>query len=141
MRVKARPIKDSYLDLIKEFPLRKLGNADEHREALAVFFRFAGRKKLDQGIVDYLDILADIISDYERLANYVVDTSKVSPAEVVRHLMNENGLTISGLARELGVGQSNLSEILSGKREWSKNVIRALCQRFFLNPILFLTQA
>jgi HTH-type transcriptional regulator/antitoxin HigA len=139
MTVKARPIKDRYLELIKEFPLRKLKNADEHRQALEIFGRFAGREKLEGGIVDYLDILADLIADHERRANYSIDASKVSAAEVVRHLMTENDLTISSLAREIGVGQSNLSEILSGKREWSKRVIKGLCDRFCLNPMLFLT--
>jgi antitoxin component HigA of HigAB toxin-antitoxin module len=51
--------------------------------------------------------------------------------------MEENDLTISALAREIGVGQSNLSDILSGKREWSKTVIKRLSDRFSLNPILF----
>ncbi len=76
--------------------------------------------------------------EYEKRAGHAIDTSKVTPAEVVRHLMVENDLTISRLAREIGVGQSNLSEILSGKRAWSKTVIRGLCERFSLNPMLFL---
>jgi antitoxin component HigA of HigAB toxin-antitoxin module len=139
MAVKTRKIKDSYFELISEFPLRKLVGKEEYRHALGIFARFAGREKLDDGIIAYMDILADVIADYERRAGHAIDTSKVSAADVVRHLMEENGLTISRLAREIGIGQSNLSEILSGKREWSKKAIKGLSERFSLNPMLFLS--
>ena len=138
MALKTRKIKDSYFDLVKEFPLRKLRHGEEHRQALAVMSRFAGRDKIDEGVVDYLAVLSDLIVEYERRAGHVIDTSKVRAAEVIRHLMAENDLTISGLAREIGVGQSNLSEMLGGKREWSKTVIRGLSERFSLNPMIFL---
>ena len=82
--------------------------------------------------------LAGLIADYEQHASFAIDTSKVSAADVVRHLMQENDFTITALAREIGVGQSNLSEMLGGKREWSKKVIKELAQRFSLNPMLFL---
>lgn len=138
MALKTRKIKDSYFELVKEFPLRKITDAGEHRQALAVLSRFAGREKVDDGVVDYLGVLTDLIAHYETRAGHAIDTSEVSAADVVRHLMTENDLTISGLAREIGVGQSNLSEMLSGKREWSKTVIRGLSERFSLNPMLFL---
>lgn len=138
MAIKTRKIKDSYFEMVKEFPLRKITGAGEHLQALAVVARFAGRDKIDEGIVDYLGVLTDLIAAYEKRAGHAIDTSEIGAADVVRHLMAENNLTISGLAREIGVGQSNLSEMLSGKREWSKAVIRGLSERFSLNPMLFL---
>lgn len=121
-----------------EFPLRKITGPGEHGQALAIVARFAGQEMIDEGIVDYLGVLIDLIVAYEKRASYATDTSGISAADVVRHLMAENNLTISGLAREIGVGQSNLSEMLSGKREWSKAAIRGLSERFSLNPMLFL---
>jgi antitoxin component HigA of HigAB toxin-antitoxin module len=138
MALKMRKVRDSYFDLVKEFPLRKIRSAEEHRQALALVSRFAGREKIDEGAVDYLGVLADLIVGYEKIAGQTIDTTNVTPVEVVRHLMNESGLTISGLAREIGVGQSNLSEMLSGKREWSKAAIRGISERFSLNPMFFL---
>ena len=137
MPVKTRKITDSYFEMINEFPLRKIRNTDEHRQALAVFSRFAGRDRIDRGIVDYLGVLAGLIAEYEKSAGYTIDVSGLRAADVVRHLMDENQLTISGLARELGIVQSNLSEMLSGKREWSKKAIKGLAGRFGLNPLLF----
>ncbi len=40
--------------------------------------------------------------------------------------------SISKLAREVGIDQSNLSEMLSGRRDWSKSAIRRLSERFAL---------
>lgn len=138
MALKARTITDSYFELVKQFPLRKINGAEEHRLALAVVARFASRPIIDRGVADYLGVLIDLVAEYERRAGYAIETSDVTAAEVVRHLMDENGLTISGLAREIGIAQSNLSEMLSGKREWSKTAIRRLSERFSLNPMLFL---
>ena len=138
MPVKSRKLRDSYLDLINEFPLRKIRDAREHQQALVVLGRYAGRPKLDDGVIDYLGVLGGLIAEYEVRAGLTIDVSGVDAGDIVRHLAAENGLTISGLAREVGVGQSNLSEMLSGKRNWSKKVIKSLCERFSLNPMLFL---
>src|SRR5258707_857299 len=102
MALRAWKIKDSYLALVKEFPLRKIGSAEEHRQALAVVSRFAGREKIDEGVMEYFAVLSDLIVEYESRAGYVMDKSKVTAAEVIRHLMAENDLTISGFAREIG---------------------------------------
>src|SRR6266540_2847870 len=110
MSLTTRKIKDSYFEMVKEFPLRKIRNAAEHRQALAMVARFVGRGIIDEGIVDYLGVLTDLIAEYEKHAGHVIDTSKVTAAEVIRHLIAENDLTVSGLAREIGIGQSNLSE-------------------------------
>ena len=38
-------------------------------------------------------------------------------------------MSVSALARAIGVPQSNLSEMLAGKRDWSKTAIRGLSRR------------
>ena len=56
-----------------------------------------------------------------------MDTSGVSAAELVRHRIEQRGMSVSAaLARAIGVPQSNLSEMLAGKRDWSKTAIRGL---------------
>ena|SRR2546421_7142094 len=131
--------KDAYLDLIKRLPLRRLKNESEHAEAVRALARASlqhqGTK--DSGALDYLELLADLIDQYERSARLKVDTSHRTPADVVRHLIQANSLTASGLARDLGLGQSNLSEMLSGRRDFSKKAIARLCERFGLGPAIF----
>ena len=116
---------DSYMELIGQFPLRRLRTATDHSKAKTLVLRLS-RPKLPRGTADYLDVLIDLIADFEKRSGHLADTSDLSTAELVRHRMEERGMSVSGLAREIGVPQSNLSEMLGGKRGWSKAAIRGL---------------
>ncbi len=131
--------KDAYLELVRRFPLRRLRSKAEHAQAVAVLTRVSLKHQgtRDRGVLDYMDILAGLIDEYEQAATLKLDTSNRTPADVIRHLMGANALTINRLAKEIGVGQSNLSEMLSGRRDFSKAAISKLCARFGLNPAVF----
>jgi HTH-type transcriptional regulator / antitoxin HigA len=75
-----------------------------------------------------MHVLGGIVEEYE--AEHVV-FPEVSGVELLRFLMKENGLTQASLAPICG-GKSNISEVLSGKRELSKSQIRGLSERFGL---------
>ena len=137
--VKPSAARDSYLHLVRRFPLRRLKNRQEHAEAVKVLRRvsLAHQGDRNSGILDYLDVLADLIDQFERTARLKADTSRTSPAGIVRHLMAANGLTVTELARQIGIGQSNLSEMLGGRRDFSKRAISGLRHRFGLNPEVF----
>jgi antitoxin component HigA of HigAB toxin-antitoxin module len=136
---KSSDIQDSYLDLVRRLPLRRLKNQQQHAQAVKVLGQVSllHQGSGDSGVVDYLDVLADLIDQYERAAQLKINTSQTSPAGVVRHLMNANGTTVSGLAREIGIGQSNLSEMLSGRRDFSKRAIAGIRDRFGISPAIF----
>lgn len=138
-RVRARVAGDNYLELVKQFPLRRLRGDAEHRQAVRFLTQtsLAHQKSRDGGVRDYLEMLAHIIDEYEQAAGLKMALAHADPASVVRHLMVEHRLTISGLAREIGIGQSNLSEMLSGRREFSKVAIGGLCERFGLEAGVF----
>lgn len=131
--------KDRYLELVKQFPLRRLKNESERADAVRFLtqtsLKHQGTK--DGGLLDYLDTLAHLIDEYERGARLRVDTAHTTPANVIRHLLQANGLSISGLAKQAGIGQSNLSEMLSGQRDFSKDAIAKLSARFGINPAIF----
>ena len=116
---------DSLMELIAQFPLQRLRTAADHSKAKTLVLRFS-RTKLLRGTADYLDVLIDLIADFEKRSGRTADTSDILLADLVRHRMEERGMSVSGLAREIGVPQSNLSEMLAGKRGWSKTAIRGL---------------
>lgn len=89
------------------------------------------------GIRGYLHILAELIDQFEKSARLKVDLAGQTAADVIGHLVEVNGLTVSGLAREIGMGQSNLSEMLSGRRDFSKAAIGKLCGRFGISAEVF----
>jgi antitoxin component HigA of HigAB toxin-antitoxin module len=52
--------------------------------------------------------------------------------------MQERGISTSAMAREIGIPQPNLSEMLNGRRDWSKAAIRGLSKGLKIRAERFL---
>lgn len=79
-------------------------------------------EKLSKDDVDQLEVLSFLVEDYEKKTIKLPD---VSPAEVIRFVMEQEGLTQKDLVPFIG-SKSRVSEVLSGKRELSLKMVRAL---------------
>jgi len=79
-----------------------------------------------------LDTLGTLIHAYEE-EHYPIPES--SGADILRFLMEENGITQSDLP-EVG-SQGVVSEILNGKRELNLRQIRGLAKKFKVSPAAF----
>lgn len=127
---------DDYLALINEFPLRPIRNRADYDRAAAVADRLALRDLTD-GESDYLDVLVELISAYDR-QHSTLGKSGDTPADRLRVLLEESGMTATQLADELDISRSAISMILSGVRDVSKVNAFKLGERFKLNPSYFL---
>jgi HTH-type transcriptional regulator/antitoxin HigA len=129
---------ESYLALIREFPLRPLRSEEELDAAIAMTHKLidqkVGGKGLDEQEFDYLDILSDLIHAYEAKTNPLPD---MDPVRALRHLLEENGITQAQLAEETGLAVTTISEILNGRRNISPKARKALAERFRVSPSLF----
>jgi antitoxin component HigA of HigAB toxin-antitoxin module len=132
-------VSDSYLELIAEFPLRRIKTVAEHTKAKKLVSRLSAGGA-DPGAAEYFDVLIDLVADYEKRSEQVIDGSTLSAAELIRHRIEERGMSVSSLARLIGVPQSNLSDMLSGKRAWSKSAIRGLSAHLNIRAERFLTR-
>jgi antitoxin component HigA of HigAB toxin-antitoxin module len=128
---------DSYLELIYEFPLRRIKTPAEHAKAKKLVIRLS-TKDADRGTAEYLDVLVDLIASFEKGTEQLIDGSTLSATKLVRHRMEQRGLSISSLYRLIGVPQSNLSDMLSGKRAWSKSAICGLSTHLNIRADRFL---
>ena len=81
-----------------------------------------------------LDVLGDLVTAYEARE---VPLPGAEPRDVLRLLMETNGLTQAELGIELG-GQSVVSAILNGRRVINARQARALAQRFGVSPAAFI---
>ena len=81
-----------------------------------------------------LDVLGDLVTAYEARE---VPLPGAEPRDVLRLLMETNGLTQTELGIELG-GQSVVSAILNGRRVINARQARALAQRFGVSPVAFI---
>jgi len=82
-----------------------------------------------------LEVLGDLVAAYEAREVLLPDAE---PREVLRLLMESNGLTQAELGAELG-GQSVVSAVLNGKRAINARQARALAQRFGVSPAAFIS--
>src|SRR5882672_10689051 len=111
-----RAVQDTYFGLIRKFPLRSIRNETELDSAQVVLNGLL-RQKLDEGGEQYLGALTDLIEVYEDKAHPIPDASE---AEVLRMMMESNGLSQAGLARQVGISQSTISAVLGGVRSLTK---------------------
>lgn len=81
-----------------------------------------------------LDVVTTFVQDYEERNVQLPD---VKPAAMLRFLMQQHNLRQADLAEFFGA-QSNVSEILSGKREINARQARALAKRFKVSPAAFI---
>lgn len=82
-----------------------------------------------------IELLTLLIEDFEERL-YALPPS--SPLEIIRHLMDANGLRQSDMVDVFG-SPSVVSEVLNGKRSLSKTHITKLAQRFHISPEVFFT--
>lgn len=71
-----------------------------------------------------IDLLADVISDYEKRT---VTLPKISPAELIRCVMENRGLKQEDLIPFIG-SETRVSEFLTGKSELTLEMGQALAQ-------------
>jgi HTH-type transcriptional regulator/antitoxin HigA len=136
-RTAVRPAHATYLRLVRAFPLRRISSAAELKAALAIADELL-RSERDEGADDYLDVLADLIEKYERESFPAPDMTDVG---MLRYLMEVNNLTQPQLAEKVGIAQSTLSAVLTGKRTLRKEHMVKLGQFFKVSPAVFMPRA
>jgi HTH-type transcriptional regulator/antitoxin HigA len=133
---KKQRVDDRYFDLVKRFPLRPIRSRQEHRDASEILDELLGRNELSPGQRDYVDALVHFVAEYERKA-FRSKMRKLTPIEVLKHLMEANNMSTTDLGEVLGT-RGLASEVLNGKRGLSKTLIVKLSRRFLVDPSLFL---
>jgi HTH-type transcriptional regulator/antitoxin HigA len=105
----------------------------QHQEYLAVLDKLASKERPTSDEEKYAKVLVTLIEAYEEEHHAIPEAS---PVEVLRGLMDANGLRQKDLAPILGT-ESLVSEIVHGKRELNKGQIEKLSKRFRVSPAVF----
>lgn len=125
-----------YEALIKRFPLRPIRTDEQNERAAEMCDELTDRlDKLTPAENDYLEVLSDLISKYE--SRWEDECSAMSPADLVRYLMEVNGLEQQDLVPEFG-SNSDVSEFLDGRRQLSIEQARSLSERFKIKISAFI---
>jgi HTH-type transcriptional regulator/antitoxin HigA len=122
--------RDSYLELVLAFPLTSI-RSEEHLEAAQeVIDELLTKGELDEGEQLYLDGLSDLVGDYED-EHHVIEPA--SDADMLRHLMEAKGVTQAQLHRDTGIAKSTVSEMLAGRKAFTRQIIRKLADYFHVD--------
>ncbi|MBX3420032.1 MAG: helix-turn-helix transcriptional regulator [Pirellulaceae bacterium] len=119
--------KDSYLELVSEFPLASIKSDQHLSEAQKVIDFLLARGTLNGGEETYLDALSDLVGVYEDDQHAI---QPASDAEMLQHLLDAKGITQAQLSRDTNLPKSTISEILKGKKRFSRQVLRKLADYF-----------
>ena len=133
-RRKAGGGRDIYLDLVRRVPLRPIRSDDELDRAIEMVDELIDRDELGGDERDYLDVLGDLIEHYETEAHPM---PPATDAEVLAHLIEAKGVSQAEVARETGIAESTVSEVLAGKRSLSRSHIGRLARYFHVGPAAF----
>lgn len=118
---------DSYFRLVRAFPLVCIRNDAHLDAALEVIGKLMAGTGRDDGEREYLETLGLLIADYEEKHHAI---APASDAELLKHLLEAKGISQTKLSLETGVPKSSISEILSGKKPFSRRIIGALSEYF-----------
>jgi HTH-type transcriptional regulator / antitoxin HigA len=121
---------DSYLELVLAFPLASIKSEKHLAAAQAVMDRLLAKPKIDEGEEMYLDALSDLVIIYENEHHSI---PAASDADMLRHLMEAKSATQAQLSRQTGIAKSTISEVLSGRKPFSRRMIRKLAEYFKLD--------
>lgn len=88
------------------------------------------RSSIDEGEATYLDALSNLVGSYED-ENHPIEPA--SDADMLRHLTEAKGVTQIQLSKETGLPKSTISEVLAGKKDFSRQMIRKLADYFHVD--------
>jgi|SRR5689334_19399799 HTH-type transcriptional regulator / antitoxin HigA len=124
---------NEYAELLKDSLPHVIHTDAENARCLTLLEALDRRKKLSTEEERLAELLTLLIEDFES-KTYMLPHA--SPVEVIRHLMEANGLRQADMIDVFG-SRSLASEVLNDKRSLSKTHIQKLSKRFNVSPELF----
>jgi HTH-type transcriptional regulator/antitoxin HigA len=125
---------DRYLDLVRRFPLRPLRTDADLDAAVEVIDSLLDRDDLAPAEQDYLDVLGDLVEAYEEAT---IPIRPVDDAGLLKLLIEARGVAQAQVAKEVGIAESTVSEVLAGKRKLNRSQIGKLARYFRVSPAAF----
>lgn len=126
--------KQNYAQLLMDAMPKVIETEAEYEQTLARLEGLLFQQKKSLAEQSLLKLLVLLVEQYE---TEHFSISKVSPHEVLQHLMEANGMSQKDLVGVIG-SSGVVSEVVNGKRSISKSQARALGRIFNVDPGLFI---
>ena len=126
-----------FQDLVELMPPQAVMDDVHYQNTVEMIDRLMARGELTKGQSLYLETLIQLVQAYEA-SHHAIDTSDISGLDSLKHVMEENQMNASDLARLLGVHASMGSKILKGDRSLTVDHLKKLSARFKVSPTMFI---
>lgn len=121
------------VEMIRRGAPRLIRNDGELAEYTKALFALTAKSRPTSDEEQAIDLLTLLIERYESRR---FPLPEAEPQEVLRFLLESNGLSQRDIAEELG-GESTVSLVLAGKRRLNRDHIARLSRRFQVSPAVF----
>jgi HTH-type transcriptional regulator/antitoxin HigA len=135
--ISARTLPKSFERLVQLLPPMAIRDDVQHGNTLEIIDRLMQIERLSPDQADYLETLVELVEAYES-RHHVIDLSRTTGRESLKHVIDESGLSASDLARLLGVHPTMGSKILNGERKLTWEHAKKLGVKFKVAPALFM---
>jgi HTH-type transcriptional regulator/antitoxin HigA len=126
-------------DLVAMVSPRAILDDTQCEKMVEMIDRLMASGRLTKGQSHYMETLVQLVQAYESV-HHAMEASDIRGIDTLRHLLEQNGMSASDLARLLGVHVSMGSKILNGDRELTVEHLQKLSARFKVSPSLFIDQ-
>jgi HTH-type transcriptional regulator/antitoxin HigA len=124
-------------DLVQVMPPQAITDEVHYENAVEMIDGLMAAGRLTKGQELYLETLVQLVEAYE-VRSQAVETEGLTGLAVLAHLLAENDMNASDLARLLGVHVSMGSKILKGERSLTVEHLRKLAECFRVSPEVFM---
>jgi HTH-type transcriptional regulator/antitoxin HigA len=124
-------------EMIRQGAPRLIHSDQELAKYTEELFKLTAKSRPTSAEEEAIELLTLLIERYESQRYPVPDAD---PVEVVRFLLERNGLTQRDIAAELG-SEGTVSLVLAGKRRLNRDHIARLSRRFHVSPSVFFGEA
>jgi len=122
-------------ELVRTMPPQAIVDDAHYENTTEMIDRLMASGKLTQGQESYLETLVQLVQAYEA-SHHAIDARK--GIATLKHLLDENGMSASDLARLLGVHASMGSKILKRERALTVDHLKLLSARFKVRAETFM---
>jgi HTH-type transcriptional regulator/antitoxin HigA len=130
-------IPKTYRELCQLYLPRPIHDDAENAEATVMMNALAVFTRLNAEQRDYLDVLTDLVDEFDQ--GKKIRWPKISGLDVLKHLLEEHGMSAADLARLLEVHRTLGGMILRGERKLTLNHVRTLARHFGVSADLFMS--
>jgi HTH-type transcriptional regulator/antitoxin HigA len=129
-------IPKTYRELCQLYLPRPIHDDTEDAEATVIMNALAVFARLNAEQQDYLDVLTDFVDEFDKARK--IEWPKISGLDVLKHLMEERGMSAADLSRVLRASRNLGAMILRGERKLTLKHVRTLSRHFRVSADLFL---